>query len=57
MITITRNGKVTAKVQGPLFIGPCIIPEESDTILCAVSGVDYHIFISDRNGNGRTEIY
>jgi len=45
------------EVEGPLFIGPCIIPEESDSLFCAVNGVEYHLFISDRHGEGRTEIY
>jgi len=52
MITIKRfNGS-----EGPLFIGPCIITEESDTLLCAMIDGLWHLFISERHGDGRTEI-
>lgn len=45
------------EVEGPLFIGPCLITSEEDVLFCAIRGVDYHIFISDKNGEGKTEIY
>ena len=56
MIKIIRGGKVEAELDGPIFIGPCILESEKDCLLCCIPDGLHHIFISARDGDGITVI-
>lgn len=54
MITIKRDNQIVAVLDGPIFLGPCIIQGEENSLICCIPDGIYHIIVSDKHGKGIT---